>query len=266
MDGATFKITPPIAWPPNIHKRLNTFNMNLFFCSKKYFTFMSFLCFCFWAWQCRPSITEEQAEKMVVNNAVYNYNNKKYNFLQLTDFIKETGINNFRDLMFLDNDRIVCSVFADSFYVENLKNDIPTIMKIVPDFRSITLLPNNQAKIMYADTFLVLSKWIWEFEGGVNDIGYDFILKCLKLDHKQILTFKSLIKDINCESISVEKNQKIELIFDGCHHYNVRYAISNTIGYETFRYLKIDTNVFCGVFKELRFRGKACWEKMYMPN
>jgi hypothetical protein len=115
--------------------------------------------------------------------------------------------------------------------------------------------------LKFHDTTFVLKHWYWNFVGGKGDEGYDFVLKKLGVDQRQIDTLRRLLLNVNCEAITIEENGGVRLRYDGNLFCQYEYIKPEKLTRLNNDLIFLDSTVFYVLTKSDLYCGDCLWQK-----
>lgn len=164
----------------------------------------------------------------------------------------------FKDNMissYISSDSLGSFYRIDTFSVELHLLDIN-----VPNCDNFEFLDNQLVKINCADTTIYTYSWTWHFEGNQKHERFQDFLKVTHLWESEFEALKEHLENLNCQTISKERDGKIQLIYDGHSGYNYSYFINYkqndfTVFGEDYRHLThLDSNFTCGRYWDILYK------------
>lgn len=211
----------------------------------------------------RVKYSEQRVQKSIVKN----YEDKKIHFDTLIESVRKLGITSITTIEFIKNNKINgylnSSSGSDSIRLNSMPFDL-TVLNIEDErmvHSKFEFLPDGKVEISYGDTIIIANNWHWNFEGGTDNPQFKKFINFIGITNRELETLRGLIKNADCEAISINEDGSFSLRYDGFSMCQYEYFIPRNKTNEYMGYSKLDEGIFCGLNRSNLFCGSLLYNK-----
>jgi hypothetical protein len=211
----------------------------------------------------RIKYSEQRVQKSIVKN----YEDKKKQFKTLIEYVRKLDIFLYTEIEFIKNGKINgyinSSFVSDTMQINSTTFDLNWLD--IEDERmqhpEFEFLPDGKVKISYGDTIFETNNWFWNFEGTTNNPKFEKFINYIGISKRELETLRSLIREVDCEAISINENGSFSLRYDGFRACQYEYFIPTNTMNEYRGYSKLAEGIFCGLNRWDLFCGSVIYNK-----
>ena len=209
----------------------------------------------------------EHSEQNVQKSIVKNYKDKEEKFERLIKYVRKLEITPIAEIEFIKNIKIN-SYLNSPFNSDSISINTTPFDFTYYDFEDkkikqaeFEFLHDGKARIGYLDTIIETNNWHWNFEGGNDNPHFEKFIGYLGISDSELERLRKLIKEANCEAISIYHDSSFSLRYDGISFCQYEYFIPNEKTSNYKDYYRLDDEIFCGLNRNKLFCGYVIYDK-----
>lgn len=209
----------------------------------------------------------QHSEQRVQKSIVKNYEGKEEKFEHLIKYIRKLEIIPKVEIEFTKNEIINSYLnspyISDSFRINTTPVNLGLydVEKNEIEYVEFEISPNGKARIYYTDTIIEAKNWNWNFEGGDNNPQFEKFITYLGISKRELENLRKLIKEIDCEAISIYQDSSFSFRYDGFSLCQYEYYIPKRKVNSFKNYKKLNDNIFCGLNRNELFCEYLIYDK-----